>query len=242
MNAWDGAISLFVNSFARQSGTFDGLIVLVSVNQLLKSAPLFIIYWFAWFRTDRDTGKRRESILLSFVACLVALAIARFFAIVLPPRLRPIDDPELHFIRPFGMEAMDLKAWSSFPSDHAVFYVALAVGVFAISRRLAWLALAYVIVLVLAPRLYLGLHFMTDLVAGGLLGAAIMWMAQRTYGSRSASRPLLARGVHWSEQHPAAFHVIAFLVTWQMAVLFDDLRNLASFSFQVVDQLALSMF
>ena len=235
MSAWDGAISLYLNSFVHRSGTFDGVMLLLAQNQLLKSAPLLVAYWYAWFHSGPRVRERREAILVSLLASLAALAVARLLVIALPARLRPIEDPLLHLVRPYGTELLNLSDWSSFPSDHAVFFVALAVGLFALSRRAGWAALSYVAFMVLLPRLYLGLHYASDLLAGAIIGGLLTWAALRL----RPRFPAVRRWVLWSERNPAAFHVAAFVVTWQMAVLFDDLRGLASFSFHLIDHLAL---
>lgn len=232
MNALDSTVTGFLNSFARRSGTFDSLVLLIVTSPFFKSAPLFAIYWYQWFRSDRKTGERREVILVAFLACLVALAVGRLLAIGLPARLRPIDNPALELIRPYGMD-IQLHGWSSFPSDHAMFFVSLAVGIFALSRRLGSLALAHVVLLILIPRIYLGLHFATDILAGALIGAVIAFAFLRLPAPRSLAR----RGRQWSDRHAASFYTVGFIVTWQMATLFDDLRRLGVFSLQVIQQL-----
>ena len=232
MNALDAGVLHLVNGFARRSMDFDNLVVLLVNNQFIKSAPLFAAYWFAWFRLDSATERRRTIVFATFAASLVTLVVGRSLALLLPLRLRPIDNPQ--FVAPYGMEGISLKSWSSFPSDHAMIYVALVAGVFALSRRLGWLALSYVVVIVLLPRIYLGLHYATDVFAGGILGAAIVYAALRD----PIRRPVAGYGLRWSQLHPASFYAIAFVFAWQMAMLFDDVRHLADFSWHELHRLA----
>jgi membrane-associated phospholipid phosphatase len=88
---------------------------------------------------------------------------------------------------------------SSFPSGHvaaAVVYAAIAIVVFwHTSRR--WLravavgAVSLVVVIVAYSRMYRGMHHLTDVIAGGLLGAVsvwVSWLVLRPRGEAESSR------------------------------------------------------
>jgi len=60
-----------------------------------------------------------------------------------------------------------------FPSDHAVLFFALATGLFMAHRKLGIAAYAWVIVAICFPRLYLGIHWPTDVIAGAAVGVAL---------------------------------------------------------------------
>jgi undecaprenyl-diphosphatase len=77
----------------------------------------------------------------------------------------PVTDPTLD---PIGV----IPTSTSFPSGHSAtaFAAAVAVGVVSPRLRKPLLTLA---VLVAASRVYLGVHYATDVLAGSLLGAAI---------------------------------------------------------------------
>ena len=49
---------------------------------------------------------------------------------------------------------------------------ALAIGVFLVSRPLGYLALADAVIVVAGTRVYTGIHYPTDVIAGAFLGAA----------------------------------------------------------------------
>jgi undecaprenyl-diphosphatase len=71
---------------------------------------------------------------------------------------------------------------SSFPSGHAAF---AAAGALALSRMLPRARLAFwgLALCVMASRLYLGVHWPTDILAGAVWGWAVVWLV---LGGRSA--------------------------------------------------------
>ncbi len=64
----------------------------------------------------------------------------------------------------------------SFPSGHTLHAVAFSVVATAHVPALAWLAWTFT-ALVAASRLILGLHYPSDVLAGGALGATVGWLA-----------------------------------------------------------------
>jgi len=77
---------------------------------------------------------------------------------------------------------------ASFPSSHAANAVALAAVLSRRWRRGAaiWWALA---ILVSASRIYLNRHFLSDVVAGGLIGLCCAWLVARRLGLDLAAGP-----------------------------------------------------
>jgi undecaprenyl-diphosphatase len=78
----------------------------------------------------------------------------------------PVDDPQNL------TAAVDLPASSSFPSGHATTAFAAAAAAAVLIPRLRWPALALAAVVALS-RVYLGVHFVLDVMAGALLGTLI---------------------------------------------------------------------
>ncbi len=64
----------------------------------------------------------------------------------------------------------------SFPSGHTLHAIAFSVVATAHAPVLGWLVWPFT-ALVAASRLILGLHFPSDVIAGGMLGAVIAWLA-----------------------------------------------------------------
>ena len=79
-----------------------------------------------------------------------------------------------------------------FPSGHASGAVALWGGLAVVFRKraLAWLA-PFLVALVAFTRLYLGVHFLADVLGGILLGGLVLFAAWRLIGSDSGAGTLL---------------------------------------------------
>ncbi|HZR32013.1 MAG TPA: phosphatase PAP2 family protein [Terriglobales bacterium] len=228
--AWraiDSSILRFVYHFTHRSATFDHAIVLLSGNTFLKGAIVVAVIWWLWFRTQNDIEKQ-ESVLAAIIAGFAGLALARLLALILPFRLRPLDDPQLAPQFPTAM-AGSFERWSSFPSDHAVLFFAIATGLFFVSRRAALFIFAYITLIVCLPRLYLGIHYPTDIFAGVALGVGLGW-----FFHLSAVR----RAVTWwpmklLNYDAAFFYGCFFIVTYQIAELFESVREVGRFLIQL---------
>jgi membrane-associated phospholipid phosphatase len=204
---------------------FDRVVSEVESNVLSKSGPLIALYWYFWFIDDPKKRERRTTILAILGGTLAGLVVARMVAIVAPFRIRPMYDLSLvaHILStPKSSSLMD---WSSFPSDHAAYLGALAFGVSRLSRRLTLPVALFWTIWIALPRMYLGIHYASDLVAGAVFGIVPVWLSIRAVGDRFyVARPLLM----FAEAKPHIFYPAAFLVMFEMASLFSDIRQPAS--------------
>lgn len=224
INTFDHTVISAINQFAQYSTAFDRIINYLQGAHLLKGAVLSSAIWWAWFRAGTQQAMGRRHIVITIAACIAAIALARALQLALPFRSRPMHVVELGFVLPYGMLPALLKDWSSFPSDHAVLFFALSTGLYFVSRHAGILALLFSTVVVCLPRLYLGLHYPTDLIVGATLGAGVCALLNWRWAS---SRPVEIV-VEWSQEQPQLFYPIFFLLTFQIAVMFDDIRSLAS--------------
>jgi undecaprenyl-diphosphatase len=78
----------------------------------------------------------------------------------------------LHFAGSDIKDAL-LTSWSSFPSDHAMLWMAVATGIFLVWRGIGVLAILYTVLFICVPRAYLGFHYPTDLLVGAAVGIGI---------------------------------------------------------------------
>jgi len=223
MNPFDEKVLHFLNQFAQKSQFCDHAIALYN-NQLLTGAFLMSIFWWAWFRDDGRAREYRPIAISGLFLSAAALFAARALALLLPFRERPLRNPMLHLRIPFGVDLQRQLGWSSFPSDHAVFYFALATSIFLFSRRLGIAIYCYVFFFICAPLVYQGLHYPTDILGGALLGTGIACLTLIT-----PLRNLLSSAtMRWFERSPPLFYACFFLLTFLFGTMFDSFRSIAT--------------
>ena len=107
------------------------------------------------------------SLAANFLACNVVLKplvdrIRPYYVLGYDPIIPPVGDP-------------------SFPSGHTSASFAAATAIYAINRK--WGIAAYIFAVVMGfSRLYLGVHFPTDVLAGALVGTAAAMIVIRLFG------------------------------------------------------------
>jgi undecaprenyl-diphosphatase len=225
MNAFDSGIVLWFNQFSQHSWFLDRSINFIAGDDLFKGGLFMAVIWWLWFAEDQEGARRRnrEVLLVALGGVFVALALARTLAVILPFRLRPFAVSALAFKIPTGLNTSFID-WSSFPSDHAAMFAALATGMWFVSRRLGQLAMAYVVLVICLPRIYVGMHYPTDLLVGIFLGVTTVVVMNRSKLLNLA----VQRTLDWSGTHRSLFYSIFFLVTFQMAVLFTSVIHVGS--------------
>ncbi len=217
---FDRAICSFINRAAQHWEWLDQTNVVISNSDLFKGGVVLAIFWAMWFRRPAA----RQGLLAGLGGALVALFIARLLAYVLPVRHRPLLEPGMHFVAPLGLpDQSNWTNWSSFPSDHAALFFAIVAGVWRADRRAAIFAFFYVVIAICLPRLYVGIHYPTDIIAGALIGwGSVALLAQ---WRSSWAQPIL-RGL---ERFPGWGYALLFLLTFQIATLFWDVRVILSY-------------
>ncbi|SJM93387.1 Phosphoesterase PA-phosphatase related protein [Crenothrix polyspora] len=223
MNVFDFKIISYLNQFSQHSEVIDKTIEFLSGDHLLKGGVLITIIWWAWFK-DKDTYlHNRTHIISTLLSCIIAIAIARFLQLTLAFRARPMHEESLHFVVPHGVIQTNLDGWSSFPSDHTALFFALATGICFISKKMGAFALFYTTVFIALPRIYLGLHYPTDIIVGAIIGINTA-LIMNTYCNNTKYLHAIEQ---WSYSKPAIFYPVFFLLTYQIVDLFDSVRKLA---------------
>ena len=223
MNRFDESILHFLNSFAQRSPVFDEFVVLICMNNFLKGALVFTIVWYLWFQSEPNREKR-EYLLAGVSASFAGLVIAKILTFVIH-RARPFNDSRLELHIPYGIHAVAWEGLNSFPSDHAVLFFALATGIFLASRPIGSLVYSYVTLFICLPRIYLGIHFPTDILGGAIIGLSTAWLAHFP-GIR---QPLTRGAFRWIDKRPGLFYAFSFLLTYLVCELFDPALSIVKF-------------
>lgn len=106
------------------------------------------------------------------VKALISAFLARFFIVNLIrlfwPRVRPFVENNVNLL-------LGHKATPSFPSGHAAFYFAISTVVYSYNKKLGIFFFVSSFLIVLA-RVFCGLHWPSDILAGAIVGIFSGWM------------------------------------------------------------------
>ena len=197
-------------------------------DQLTKGVAILTIYWWFWFagpEKRRETNRRQ--IVGALLGVLIALILARALADVLPERVRPMYDPNVGYLPPSLSIDMNLENWSSFPSDTAAFFLGLAFGILQLSRPLGRFLLIYTSLWICLPRVYLGIHYPSDILAGAAIGIICVSVCTTLIMRRPrVSRTIMTPIERCEQRRPELFYAAAFILSFEMATVFLDVRTL----------------
>lgn len=209
----------FINSYVGHNQLFDLLVYDLDHWPLLSGVIFIALIWGRWFESSDII--LRSKIFIGTLISFVGGGVSRFLQHKLSTHPRPYYDPAVTFNPLGGFHRPDLNTWNSFPSDHATVYAGLVTVIWLSGSRFRVAAVIWLIIVEVA-RSYIGGHYPSDLVAGAGLGAAIVWLSQA---------PIIIRWiqhiVRFCKTSPSIFYSLAFIITYQIATLFSDVRGMA---------------
>jgi len=224
----DWAILRWLNGCAVRFPGLDSLMSQVVQVRSLGFLLMMMVLWYFWFQNP-NSSEARSRILITILSGLVALVISRLLAEVLPFRPRPFTVPGEE-LRPLSDASEMIRTWSSFPSDHAAMAFALSMGVWTIVRRAGALAFSIAILFISFPRVFVGLHYPSDVISGALIGIIVTLSMQ----ARRIRAPVAAPLLGLERSHSGAFYVTLFAIMYEITRMFDDLRRPVSMLFNVL--------
>lgn len=183
--SFDLQLFRLINNLAGQNAFLDGLMRLV-VNEYFLTTVMSLILVIFWFEgRDRDHRERNQSaILRALIALLMANVILKLCNLIYF-RPRPFDSYEVNLLF--------YKPWdSSFPSNPATVGFSVAVAIWLHNRRLGVLLLGLATLFGLS-RVYCGVHYPLDVIAGALLGALSAYLVVRKGGLTDPLISLIVR-------------------------------------------------
>jgi undecaprenyl-diphosphatase len=230
LNSFDTSVISFVNSFAHRWFALDATVAMIATNTLIKGGVIAALIWWAWFRPSENKSLDRELLSCGIFTGFLSLLVARTLADLLPFRERPMYTAGLHFQTSY-LSSENMIHWSSFPSDHAALFFALALSLFFVSRRAGIAALCYTFLIICLPRVYMGFHYPTDILAGALIGLGAASLSKIAPFRMAVTRPVM----RLLKESPGAFYAGFFIVTFQIAITFDSLRHIARYFQQLLN-------
>lgn len=211
------------------SPLFDRLVFRVATTALFKGVVMATLLWWCWLRRGGRLIDEEARSVKTVIGVLLAVLVGRVLQLVLPFRPRPLHDPGYPSVVP-GSDLRMLSDWSSFPSDHAVMFFAVAAAVWSYSRLAGAWAFAWVALVICLPRVYIGFHYPSDILAGAAIGIAVMAAALRLPLPRGLHRAMMRAQAH----HPGWLYAGAFFLTFQIATQFDDIRGLLETAARII--------
>lgn len=240
-----------LNSVVGHSWVLDTLLTLPLENQLVKAAIVggcFVAVWFGRGE-EAEIVRQRKILLLTLLAAVFVIATTKTISktVFLPrPFIQSqkafhlegdqlVESQKLSFRVPLddesqkGFQALQKgdvfqNDLGSFPSDHAGFYLTLAVGIWLASRRIGSIAIAWTVFVIMGSRVITGQHSPLDVVVGGGIGIVILLLIQLIVGK--GFRKLLDPITKWTLQHQALSSALIFITIFEAANTLQNLRPL----------------
>jgi len=229
----DRHIFSMINGLSGQSGVADRIVLFVRDSYVVKGVPVMMVWWGLWFSHSPSANKNRQYLLAGLVAAIAAIFAGRSLALTLPFRPRPLHDPEFDVVLPSGMTHQTLMGWSSFPSDHAVLFFALATAIFLVHRALGFALFLHAAIIISFPRMYSALHFPGDILFGALVGASITLLLLFPVTRAIEKFDVL----QLIERYRQFTYPILFFITFQVASMFDSSRDLVRLTYSLTSAL-----
>lgn len=219
--------------FAGKSHLFDHLVNAVSRLDIFKGIVLMSVFWYVWAEVSKPSNPNQTAQQTRLVTILIGTvllgALSRILQVLLPIHQRPVLAP-LGITFPItDFNALELNNWNSFPSDHAMFFFAFGVGLLTINRVAGWFALIWTIVAIELPRVYLGIHYPSDVIFGSLFG----WLGMKLFLACPLKR-METLLTEWHRLYPGLFVAAVFFSTDEVGHLLAELRELARSIVQVL--------
>ncbi|MEO6203856.1 MAG: phosphatase PAP2 family protein [Mycobacteriales bacterium] len=188
-SSFDVSIFRAVNAFARDTGWLHGPARLFANDGVVLFALLLVAAGVLALRRGGLVAAVRP--VLAGAGVLLAVGVNQ-------PIVHAVGEARPFAVLPQALVLVHRSVDASFPSDHATMAGAVAVGLLFVERRWGIIA-ALLAVLMAVTRVYVGVHFPSDVLAGllvgGLVALAVMqaapWLERRAPGRRADEQEIV---------------------------------------------------
>jgi undecaprenyl-diphosphatase len=145
-------------------------------NHLMRTVPFIAAVILVLAQNGRY--KRLRIVLAIIAGYFATIVVSQLLQNHMPYHPRPLFDPTSGYqLQPGGDASRILADWSSFPSDTAAISMAFTVALFKLNRKVGVLGLLWTIAVTSQVKLIMGHHYLSDILAGMVVGAACMMLA-----------------------------------------------------------------
>ena len=188
----DAAITGWINSFAGTTPLVDPTMIVITQVGVPLIVLVAVLQW--WSRDERQHV--RHAAICAGLAFLLGLAINQGVLLFIH-RVRPYDAGVSHLL-------IATSADWSFPSDHATASTSVAMS-FALQRlRRRTLAFFAMAVLVCLSRVYVGTHYLSDVLGGAVIGIGAALAVRVLYPGKTVGSIVLRQGFCDEGMRPSA--------------------------------------
>lgn len=246
-------ILLRVNGMAGHSWLFDSLVGLSQGNDLVKAGIIGGCFFAAWYsgKTTDEARVGRKILLTTLIAAVCVLGTTKTISrmIFLPrPAIESqkvyhlagdelVEMKRSHVRVPLDEESQkdhrdllsgDVKTndLGSFPSDHAGFFLTIALGIWLVSRRIGIVALGWTVFVILAGKMIQGAHTPVDILAGALVASAELSVLR--FAAQSRMGGILDKVSDWTFKHSQLSSALLFLVVFEISSTLFHVREVLS--------------
>lgn len=147
---------------AHQNVFLDFLGIFLADYMQYVLAAILLFYFFS----KKHKKQHRTMVAVSTMSAVAALYIVKPLIVLFYAAPRPFV--ALTEIKPL-IKVMTIENYQSFPSGHTLFFFALATTIFLFNKKLGvWFLIAATLIAV--ARVYVGVHWPVDILAGVILG------------------------------------------------------------------------
>lgn len=171
---YDIKIFQLINNLAGHSKILDK-VAIFAADYLPYLLGIFLIFFLFWPKRERI--KNIMMVFFSIMAALIARVVVKGIIVFFYERPRPYIS--LSSTKEIGHVDSN-EDFQSFPSGHTIFFFALSAVVYGFNKKLGTFFFVCSAIIGFA-RIFVGLHWPSDILGGAVLGILVGWVVYRFY-------------------------------------------------------------